>query len=58
MLASNFEWVHILLSSMGRDGKEMVWRSLSEGPAPETLSLVTALGQKLVILIIMADPLT
>ena len=46
MLASNFEWVHYLLSSMGKDGKETVWRSLSEGSAPETLSLVDMFGQK------------
>ena len=46
MLASHFEWIHPFLMSMGRDGKETVWRSLSEGAAPETLSLIDAIGQK------------
>ena len=37
LIASHFEWIHTILNNLGRDGKEAIWRTISEGSHPETV---------------------
>ena len=46
MIASHFEWIHGTMQSLGRDGKEMFWRVVCEGPAPETKSFPEGVGYR------------
>ena len=46
MVASHFDWIHPILASFGRDGKEMFWRTISEGASPETILIAEGIGQK------------
>ena len=47
MLASHFQWIHDILERMsGKDGKEMVWRTVAEGVAPEVIRLTESIGHK------------
>jgi len=48
MLASHFSWIHDLLDKINKDNKETFWRTLGEGLAPETLSIIDSLSDKLV----------
>lgn len=46
MIASHFEWIHAIIQNLGRDGKEMFWRMVGEGPAPETKSFADGAGYR------------
>lgn len=48
ILASHFNWMHILLTQLGKDGKDILWRVLGESLTPEYLIESENYGQKCV----------